>query len=222
MNNTISFTIPIEFLHLNRVSKLLNEMAQDLAGEEINRPTTKDVQKTPTPFDDIQAYEQAHPAPPNATGIEIVSQTGLETVSEPLIASSNKVDLDNEGLPWDARIHSSGRTKLKSTGVWKKAKNIAGTPIVDEVEAELRTVMQIPTFVSPPEPVVDIPPTPAPPTTITFFEFMQKITSAVADENNYIDELAVTNACKENGIKNIAELNDHPELISVILTMLGL
>jgi hypothetical protein len=51
-------------------------------------------------------------------------------------------ELDSAGLPWDKRIHSSGRTKLQD-GTWRKLKGLDDT-LVATVEAELRAVQAIP------------------------------------------------------------------------------
>lgn len=57
--------------------------------------------------------------------------------------SDGGVELDIDSLPWDARIHSGGKSKIKS-GHWKKKKGI-DKAIVEQVEAELRALMAIPT-----------------------------------------------------------------------------
>jgi hypothetical protein len=44
-------------------------------------------------------------------------------------------DVDSEGLPWDARIHSSSRETVKS-GVWKKRKGVDDA-LFSQVKAEL-------------------------------------------------------------------------------------
>ena len=62
--------------------------------------------------------------------------------SEP-VAGQPKQDLDSEGQPWNADIHSSGKTKIKN-GTWKKKKGVSadaiaaatGGPTAAEKEAE--------------------------------------------------------------------------------------
>ena len=77
--------------------------------------------------------------------------------------------LDSAGLPWDARIHASTRTKLKADGRWKQKRGVDAA-LVASVEAELRAVMAIPpggvqtvaAAVPPPPPAAAVPPPPPP------------------------------------------------------------
>lgn len=59
----------------------------------------------------------------------------------PLTPASG-VELDKNGLPWDARIHASTKTK-KGDGTWT-AKRGVDPALVPQVEAELRQVMGAP------------------------------------------------------------------------------
>lgn len=56
------------------------------------------------------------------------------TTPETIAAASGELDAD--GLPWDARIHASTKTKTQK-GVWTKRKGVQDT-VVDAVTAELR------------------------------------------------------------------------------------
>jgi len=63
------------------------------------------------------------------------------------------VELDGEGIPWDARIHSGGKTKYtKAPFAWKKKRGVPGY-VVTTVEQELRNAMAA----SPDNPVVPEP-----------------------------------------------------------------
>lgn len=53
------------------------------------------------------------------------------------------VEVDSEGLPWDARIHTDSKTKLKKEGTWKLKRNI-DKALVAQVKAQLKQVMAIP------------------------------------------------------------------------------
>lgn len=46
-------------------------------------------------------------------------------------------DLDSDGLPWDARIHSSNKEKSKD-GKWRKRRGMNDKAFIAQVEAELR------------------------------------------------------------------------------------
>lgn len=61
----------------------------------------------------------------------------------PVMVAPEGVDVDSEGFPWDSRIHSSSKKKTVKDGVWKLARNIAGTPKLAEVQAELRAAMSV-------------------------------------------------------------------------------
>lgn len=90
-----------------------------------------------------------------------------EEDSDPPGAEDSDDHLDSAGLPWDARIHASTRTKLKADGRWKPKRGVDAA-IVASVEAELRAVMAIPAgghVAAPPPPppaAAAIPPPPPP------------------------------------------------------------
>lgn len=71
------------------------------------------------------------------------------------------VELDVEGLPWDARIHSSSKAKLAKTGAWKLSR---GCPpeLAVTVLAELKAAMALPRVGTPPTAVSTLPIPPAP------------------------------------------------------------
>lgn len=95
-------------------------------------------------------------------------------------------DVDGDGLPWDGRIHSSGKSKMKN-GTWKRKRG-ASPELVATVESELRgerpdleatvedalrdarpdldapaavIIPPAPAVVAPPAPAVPAPPAPA-------------------------------------------------------------
>jgi len=80
-------------------------------------------------------------------------------------------ELDKDGLPWDARIHSSSKEKNKD-GTWRQRRNLADGE-KERVEQELRAIMAIPVggmtlplaqpAATPPVPQPPNPPIPAPP-----------------------------------------------------------
>lgn len=88
----------------------------------------------------------AVPPPPVMSGAEAASASGVE--------------LDAEGLPWDARIHSSNRKKT-ANGTWTRRRN-TDDAMWDHVRTELRNAMgapAVPEVPLPPAPVhVEVPP----------------------------------------------------------------
>ena len=73
--------------------------------------------------------EPAQPAPAAASPGEANEATGTPGV-----------ELDSDGLPWDARIHAGSKTKLKKSQQWKPKRNV-DPDLKAEVEAELRAAM---------------------------------------------------------------------------------
>lgn len=102
--------------------------------------------------------------PPAATGSIVAPPPPANTApitTTPGVASSvapaASVELDRQGLPWDARIHAESRNKI-ADGTWRKKRNLDPT-LLAQVEAELRQVMGA----APAAPLV--PAVPAPPPT---------------------------------------------------------
>ena len=58
----------------------------------------------------------------------------------------NGVELDKNGLPWDARIHAESKAKI-ADGSWRRKRGVEDT-LVATVEAELRQVMGAPVAVA--------------------------------------------------------------------------
>lgn len=90
-------------------------------------------------------------------------------------ATAAVVELDDEGTPWDERIHSGGKSKTQA-GIWQKRKGVS-QDVVNQVRAELhaargttpRVVAPTAAIIPPPPPVAaaapvapTAPPAPAP------------------------------------------------------------
>lgn len=88
------------------------------------------------------------PAPPSAPSAPIAAH------QVPPAPRAPGVDLDANGLPWDARIHASSKARV-ANGSWRTKKNVA-PELVKRVEAELRAVLAIPGTA----PAVAVPPPP--------------------------------------------------------------
>lgn len=80
------------------------------------------------------------PLPPVPTGAGSATTAAPPIPLGPLVQNA---DLDKDGLPWDARIHSGGRAQIAS-GHWKKKRGVEPEEVA-RVEAELRQLMAIPT-----------------------------------------------------------------------------
>ena len=160
------------------------------------------------------ATEQTPPPPPATE----------QTPPPPPATAQARAAVDSEGLPWDARIHSSGKTKLKKDNTWKLKKGIPEQEVV-AVKEELRAAMGVTTEQTPPPPpatdseqAATPPPPPPPPTatTVTFAEVMPKITAAGVTQEQIMAASAAF------GLNNLLELSQKPELIPQVLTALGI
>lgn len=139
-------------------------------------------------------------------------------------ATPEGVTVDANGLPWDARIHSSGKTLL-ADDTWRLKRGVPD----DErqaIEAELKQLMAIPV---PPAPAVDKdsqaaevasappPPPPAPSAKITLMpQLIKAITGAE------LGAMMVTEAVKSVGLENISQLGARPDLVPAVAEALGL
>lgn len=103
---------------------------------------------------------------PTAPLTNVPSPAGAATTAAAPVPAANLapgVDIDVDGLPWDARIHSSTRVK-NADGRWRARRGVDDT-VFDSVVAELRAVMgNAPTPAAPVSgPAVDTPSTIAAP-----------------------------------------------------------
>ena len=98
---------------------------------------------------------------PEATAIETKAPASLEEQvanmpeselcpEENMVAPAG-VELDAEGLPWDSRIHTDAKTKIKA-GTWKLSRGVDPVSVA-EVKEQLRLTMQA----KPPEVAVIMP-----------------------------------------------------------------
>lgn len=117
------------------------------------------------------------------------------------------VELDEEGLPWDERIHTAAKTKLKRGGTWKLKRGIDKV-YVAQVKTELR---QAQTGEAP-------PPVPKEERPMDFMEFLKLLTAKGLDQD-YIEKTIAVNC---DGCTTIADLSANPEWIPTAAVALGL
>jgi hypothetical protein len=151
----------------------------------------------------------------------------------PVAPTVTGVELDPDGLPWDARIHAGTKGKNQD-GRWKKKKGIDAA-IIAEVEAELRAVMGAPVaevvvpapvpvvpvaeVVAPaPVPVVPVAPVVAPvaatETPADFPAFLRAASGRVRDGLITTPDLNVI--VNRHGVANMQLLGSRPDLIPQI------
>lgn len=121
--------------------------ADDLSAEGFRRTTREEWEA----FANEPTVAAAFAPDPSAGAMPTAGNDGEDDVRP------DDHSLDSAGLPWDARIHASTRTKLKADGRWKQKRGV-DVAIVEAVEAELRAVMAIPA-----PPAAATPPPPPPP-----------------------------------------------------------
>lgn len=91
----------------------------------------------PKPLTPEQAFGQAAPA----SSATAPASATVAVPAEPATATASS-DLDAEGLPWDARIHSSNH-KRSANGVWMKRRGV-NQLVEHQVRAELRQTYPAP------------------------------------------------------------------------------
>lgn len=154
------------------------------------------------------------PAPivSGTTPTESASSAPTSTVSD-----GAGVELDADGLPWDARIHASSKTR-NADGRWRQKRGVHEA-LVTSVTEQLQAVMAVPSA-STPAPV-EAPagaPTPPPametpqPAVAAFPALMQKITAA--QTSGRLTPAAILDAVRSAGLNALPELIHRPDLIS--------
>lgn len=157
----------------------------------------------------------APPTPPTPPAAPIAP-----TVATAPTAVPGTVERDSAGLPWDARIHASTKTKVAS-GAWTAKRNV-DPAFKAQVEADLRG-LPAPAAAAPAVPVappaaplapapVDMPQAPA---ARTFAQYMAEIggmfSARPVDAHN-----AMTAALAPHGMQHVGQLAGKPELIDAV------
>lgn len=146
-------------------------------------------------------------------------------------AAGGEVELDVDGRPWDARIHSDAAERKAKTGKWKTRKNLPDG-YKEQIEAELRGVPTAPAAPAPaatpapaaapsaPSPVAPAAPAPTPTTaaTMTFPQFVQwAMGHTKAGRCNQTD---VQLAVQEAGLTTVPDLSKRIDLIPQVMATL--
>lgn len=214
MQDSISLTIP-------KIPEVLRAAAQfllSLAGEAATCCEPLDTQgETAVKTSEILTALNEH----DAKAVETSEPTAEQVFTPQFVELA-------DGIPWDARIHSSSRKTYAAAPHGWKLKRGVDPELVKQVEAELRGVMAVPT----PETVSETPPpppateqtdaTPPPPPATetvkptTFIELVQAI------NKNGIPQDAVDAAVKSVGVDNLSLIAARPDLIPAVVTALGL
>ncbi len=166
------------------------------------------------------------------------AQQGAAPAGAPTQNPAGSVELDNAGLPWDNRIHSSSKVRL-ANGLWKKKKALNDAAFIGRIETELRNLMAQPvpagmTLVAPPAPTPVAPPAPVPvplpppaPTPPampgaaprTYEELVPALTGRLRDAPALTAKLGPT--LQALGVPQIPGLAQRPDLIPAFWAMLN-
>lgn len=174
-------------------------------------PPTPELLYTAAIFGDQSApVTVAVPAPPSADTTpppavvsalttNAVPPAPLESAPQANVTASNPVtgvELDKDGIPWDARIHSTAKTK-NADGSWRLKKGV-GKEIVTLVKEELKGLMDAPIAAKPDTPPPVIPPVTEQPIIGAFPAFTRELAPHMRSVTNpegkltpeYLNELA--------------------------------
>jgi len=132
------------------------------------------------------------------------------------VADPVNVELDNNGIPWDARIHSTSKAKT-ADGNWRKVRNLDPS-VYDLVMCELELGRDV---IAPPPPAADIAPPPPAAAAVnapTFPEFIGKIGAAMS-AGKLTTEI-INAAIVAVGFTTVADIAKNPGLIPLVLSTL--
>ncbi len=149
--------------------------------------------------------ETAQPPPPPPPPVEQAS-------SATQVPPGKTVELDTTGLPWDKRIHTSGKQKKNNDGSWRRKRNL-DDDIYASVVTELRGVYPLIADTAPDEdpPVPPAPPAPPAPGSETvdpnkvptnYLEFTRFLRSL-----GFNDVASQSDVVKPHGITSVALLS---------------
>lgn len=149
--NTLHLVVPLEPAALSELAGKLAIIAGALQGERGDKiradfqaeadeggRITHEATAHPESLDTVVDEDPAPAPAPTETQAAAPAPAATET------HIAEGVELDGEGLPWDARIHSSSKAKLaKKPHSWK-VKRGTDPELVESVKAELRAAMAVP------------------------------------------------------------------------------
>lgn len=166
--------------------------------------------------------------------VEVEIPVTTDTVEPDTFAGA--AELDVRGVPWDARIHASTKTKTKN-GVWSRRKNVDDTTF-DTIEAALLAGVggDLDNEDIPPPPAsnvftlaptqTEVPPPPPPTQPVTGETVTGSITTfsqlMVATNANGIAPADVRVAVEQVGLENIPALVGRQDLVPAVAAILGL
>lgn len=210
-----------------------------LAGPGAAGPTLADIDPAAAFGDAGNGQAATLPPPPAAAGNPVISIPPTASLppappSAPNVAAApaGAVELDKDGLPWNATIHAKGEKgarPMNADGRWRKKRGVEDATVA-AVEAELRALMAIPSpapVAAPAAQVGNVPPAPpitaptapatiptAPAGAISFVQLVQKTGQLNAAGKLTQDEIVT--ACQSVGAANLSLIAARPDLVAQV------
>lgn len=166
------------------------DAAASLIAQEDTQVTTSQPLSAPPP-----------PAPPAAPLVPTAAQ-----------ATNNPVPVDKEGLPWDARIHSSSRAII-ADGTWKLRRGVDVTE-VSMVKDQLRQLMDVPHAPPPPAKSHYLADQPGFQQQVSMTELIGRMSSAIVAGK--LTPAQINEACVKHGVSEFILLSSRPDLVPII------
>ena len=143
---TLKFIIPRTAASITALVDSLNSELTEL-DNEIAAPT-KTTTAAPGPAAvDTSKTDDAGGEQDNTNVVQLNTATAGNMVvvapGEKATGAAGIVEVDADGIPWDARIHGSSKSTLKKGGTWKLARG-TDPALVETVIAELKATMAAP------------------------------------------------------------------------------
>ena len=207
----VSLTIPYIEGPLRKAAEMLTALADGIV-DEVVVPVVDEVPAAP-----VEVEEDEAPAPP-----------------PPAAEGAPTVEVDSEGLLWDARIHATSKTRLAKGDTWKLKRGV-DPALVEEVKAELRAANAsavAEAFVAPEVPAemaepsvpsvmteTEAPEAPATPAAeaeapVTFETICNKVTDRANSQLLKQGELSAILA--PFGVASLPDLNNYPDLFEQV------
>jgi len=207
-----------------RVLRAAADMLAALAGPGYELCTAADLPDPEPPHAPVTAELETPEAvftqapqvstPTDAPAPTASATTPTESASNATIstdAAATGVETDADGLPWDARIHASSKTR-NADGRWRQKRGVHEA-LVSSVTEQLQAVMAIPVVEAPTSAMPPPPPAADTPTPVAAFPaLMQKITAA--QTSGRLTPAAILDAVRSVGLNALPELIHRPDLIA--------
>lgn len=192
--------------------------------EELARITGYSPNQEELPLQVNEPVVQIPPQPdPVVTSVPTPEQPSVlaQKIAEAQGKPADPAEVDSTGMPWDARIHASTKTKVDNDTKWKKRRGVDDA-LVEQVEAELlgteapatnAPVTSVPVPDTAPivnTPVPDAPTAAAP--AMDFNAFMATVSANVTA--GVITPADLQTACGVLGLGAITDMKENPAKIA--------